>query len=70
MIKFVADRPGHDLRYAVDSSKLRGLDWEPRVNFEDGLRQTIEWYLSHKNWWQGVLSGDHLSFYERHYLKR
>ena len=56
LITFVADRPGHDLRYAVDASKIqRELGWMPRESFATGLRKTVAWYLDHQAWWQGIL---------------
>ncbi len=55
-IAFVEDRPGHDRRYAVDPSRARAdLGWRPRVGFEAGIRQTVEWYLAHRHWWGGIL---------------
>lgn len=55
-ISFVADRPGHDLRYAIDCSKVeRELGWSPRETFESGLEKTVRWYLEHRDWWQGIL---------------
>ncbi|MEO8564268.1 MAG: dTDP-glucose 4,6-dehydratase [bacterium] len=58
LITFVADRPGHDLRYAIDASKItRELGWTPRETFESGLRATIRWYLEHRQWWERVRSG-------------
>jgi len=58
LITFVTDRPGHDLRYAIDSSKLRGeLGWRPRWTFQEGLRATVRWYLENRNWWERVQSG-------------
>ncbi|MFN0052956.1 MAG: dTDP-glucose 4,6-dehydratase [Planctomycetales bacterium] len=58
LIHFVKDRPGHDRRYAIDSSKLRReLGWQPTVSFEEGLKRTVEWYLSHQEWVRGVTSG-------------
>ncbi len=54
LIQSVADRPGHDRRYAVDTSRLRALGWTPRWEFEQGLRQTVEWYRAHTNWWQEI----------------
>lgn len=58
LIAFVADRPGHDKRYAIDASKIaRELGWRPQENFESGLRQTIEWYLENREWWERVRSG-------------
>ena len=57
-IRYVTDRPGHDLRYAIDASKIkRELGWEPRVTFEAGLRRTIEWYLTNQSWWQPLRAG-------------
>jgi dTDP-glucose 4,6-dehydratase len=58
LITFVPDRPGHDLRYAIDSTKVRTeLGWIPRYSFEGGLRETIAWYLEHRTWWERVRSG-------------
>jgi dTDP-glucose 4,6-dehydratase len=58
LIAFVADRPGHDLRYAIDASKIMTeLGWEPRETFESGLRRTIEWYLANRSWWERIRSG-------------
>ncbi|MCL2048523.1 MAG: dTDP-glucose 4,6-dehydratase [Defluviitaleaceae bacterium] len=58
LIKYVTDRPGHDLRYAIDPSKIsRELGWLPKTSFDDGLRQTIDWYINNRGWWENVLSG-------------
>jgi dTDP-glucose 4,6-dehydratase len=58
LIEFVTDRPGHDQRYAIDSSKIASeLGWRPRHNFDDGLRATVRWYLDHHGWWERVMSG-------------
>jgi dTDP-glucose 4,6-dehydratase len=60
LISFVADRPGHDRRYAIDAGKMkRTLHWEPEVSFEEGLRQTVLWYLNHQAWCDAILKGDH-----------
>ena len=60
LITFVEDRPGHDQRYAIDTTKIKNeLGWEPDVNFEEGLRNTVKWYLDNKAWWERVLSGDY-----------
>ncbi|TVQ85846.1 MAG: dTDP-glucose 4,6-dehydratase, partial [Micavibrio sp.] len=60
LITHVADRPGHDRRYAVNCEKLKtGLGWSPQHNFESGLRQTVEWYLENKRWWQSILDGSY-----------
>jgi dTDP-glucose 4,6-dehydratase len=58
LVTFVADRPGHDLRYAIDASKLGAeLGWKPRETFESGLRKTVEWYLANRSWWERIRSG-------------
>ena len=58
LIDFVADRPGHDLRYAIDAGKISSdLGWEPRETFESGLRKTVEWYLANRGWWERIRSG-------------
>lgn len=60
LITFVADRPGHDERYAIDASKLANqLNWQPKETWQSGLRKTVEWYLNNPQWWQRVLSGDY-----------
>ncbi len=68
LITFVKDRPGHDRRYAIDSTKLRqALDWRPEESFESGLRKTIEWYLEHQAWVDRVKRGDYQSWIKEHY---
>jgi dTDP-glucose 4,6-dehydratase len=68
LITFVKDRPGHDRRYAIDSTKLRhALDWRPEESFESGLRKTIEWYLKHQEWVDRVKRGDYKSWIKEHY---
>ncbi len=58
LITFVKDRPGHDFRYAMDFSKLRdSLGWEPEVSFEEGIEKTVDWYLTHRDWWEAILDG-------------
>ncbi|MDC0664163.1 dTDP-glucose 4,6-dehydratase [Marinobacter sp. SS21] len=60
LITFVDDRPGHDVRYAIDAAKIKDdLDWVPEETFESGLRKTVQWYLSNETWWSRVLSGDY-----------
>jgi dTDP-glucose 4,6-dehydratase len=72
LIQPVADRPGHDRRYALDTAKLRGLGWTPQVPFADGLRRTIEWYLQHEWWWRPIVDGDPAfrAYYETQYERR
>ena len=68
LITFVNDRPGHDLRYAIDASKLnRALGWRPSVTFEEGLSKTIDWYLNSKNWLDNVTSGSYQNYYKSQY---
>jgi len=70
LISFVKDRPGHDLRYAIDCSKLeKELGWQPLESFESGLSKTIQWYLDHPGWVERVKSGDYLKWVEQHYSK-
>jgi dTDP-glucose 4,6-dehydratase len=71
LIQYVQDRPGHDRRYALDSSKIRReLGWSPLVSFEDGIRKTIEWYSSNSEWLDHARSGEYRNYYERHYNRR
>ena len=68
LITFVKDRLGHDRRYAIDASKIcRELGWEPQVTVEEGLRQTIDWYLKHPQWWQPLMSEEYQDYYEKVY---
>jgi len=71
LIKYVKDRPGHDLRYAIDASKAKEhLGWSAQVPFETGIRETIDWYLSNDSWLQSVQSGEYRSFFDRWYKDR
>ncbi len=68
LVRHVKDRPGHDRRYAIDCSKIeRELGWRPSVPFEEGLRETVQWYQTNKTWVDGVRSGEYLKYYERQY---
>ena len=71
LIKFVADRPGHDLRYALDSSKIRSeLGWKPKETFKSGLRKTVKWYLNTTEWVNAVKTGEYMKWIERNYADR
>jgi dTDP-glucose 4,6-dehydratase len=71
LMNYVKDRPGHDRRYALDSSKIqRELGWSPKVSFEEGLRRTIDWYQTNSRWLDHARSGEYRNYYDRHYTKR
>jgi len=71
LIRYVADRPGHDRRYAMDASRLKAdLGWSPARAFEEGLAATIAWYREHREWWERVRSGAYRDYYERQYGRR
>lgn len=71
LITYVADRPGHDARYAIDARKaMTELGWRPLTNFSDGLRHTVEWYLSHRQWLDDIVSGEYLDYYKKMYSNR
>jgi dTDP-glucose 4,6-dehydratase len=71
LVRFVKDRPGHDRRYAIDARKAQGeLGWAPHRRFEEGLAGTVRWYVEHRGWWERVISGEYLRYYERQYGER
>lgn len=71
LITFVKDRPGHDLRYAINPTKIKKeLGWEPKTGFEDGIKKTIKWYLDNKEWWGEIISGEYQNYYEKMYGNR
>ena len=71
LIRSVADRPGHDRRYAIDFSKVkRELGWTPTVSFEEGIDRTVEWYQNHREWWKKIKTGEYLDYYKRMYQDR
>jgi dTDP-glucose 4,6-dehydratase len=71
LITFVKDRPGHDLRYAINTAKInRELGWTPQESFATGLQKTIDWYLENRDWWERVRSGDYQNYYETQYNQR
>jgi dTDP-glucose 4,6-dehydratase len=67
LIKPVADRPGHDRRYAISADKLSALGFRPRRRFEDAIRATIDWYRTHESWWRPIKSGEFRAYYEKQY---
>jgi len=68
LLRFVADRPGHDRRYAIDAGRMqRELGWSPSVSFEEGIRETVQWYLDHQEWWTRVMTGEYQEYYQRNY---
>ena len=71
LIHFVKDRPGHDLRYAIDPPKMeKELGWKPVYTFDKGIKETIDWYLSNKDWWEPIVNGDYQHYYETMYKDR
>ncbi len=71
LIRYVTDRPGHDRRYAINFSKIgKELGWRPLVSFEEGIRQTIDWYQRHQEWWKKIKTGEYLEYYDRMYGNR
>ena len=71
LITYVKDRPGHDRRYAIDASKInKELGWAPSVTFEEGLSETIDWYLANEEWLNHVTSGDYQNYYSSQYAHR
>lgn len=71
LIEFVTDRPGHDRRYAIDPTKIHNeLGWLPATKFNDGIKKTIDWYLTHKSWWEKIISGEYQNYYEKMYKNR
>ena len=71
LIRFVTDRPGHDMRYAIDPTKIETeLGWKPKYNFDTGIEQTIQWYLDNQDWWKNILSGEYSSYFDKMYGNR
>ncbi len=71
LIQYVTDRPGHDMRYAIDPTKIHDeLGWEPTTRFDDGIKKTIDWYLNNKPWWEKIISGEYQNYYEKMYAGR
>ena len=71
LITYVADRKGHDMRYAIDPTKIHNeLGWLPETKFEDGIKKTIQWYLDNREWWETIISGEYQNYYEKMYSNR
>ncbi|MGD8684732.1 MAG: dTDP-glucose 4,6-dehydratase [Chloroflexota bacterium] len=70
LVRTVPDRPGHDRRYALDGTRLRGLGWEPQVSFETGIALTVDWYAGHREWWEPIKSGEWNDYYQAQYAWR
>ena len=71
LITYVKDRPGHDLRYAIDATKIHEeLGWAPMMQFDTALADTVAWYLEHKDWWQAIMSGEYLKYYDQNYSSK
>jgi dTDP-glucose 4,6-dehydratase len=70
LLRRVDDRPGHDRRYSIDTTKMRALGWTPQTPFEEGLALTVSWYREHRGWWEQIKSGDYREYYERQYADR
>ena len=71
LITYIKDRPGHDLRYAIDAKKINSeLGWSPSVSFEEGLSKTIDWYLNNAEWLKNINSGEYQNYYNKHYKKK
>ncbi len=71
LISYVTDRPGHDMRYAIDPAKIHGeLGWSPTTTFDEGIKKTIRWYLENQSWWEKIINGDYQNYYEKMYQNR
>lgn len=71
LITHVGDRKGHDMRYAIDPTKIHNeLGWLPETKFEDGIKKTIQWYLDNRGWWEIIISGEYQNYYEKMYSNR
>ncbi len=70
LVRHVEDRAGHDRRYSLDTAKLRALGWAPQKSFEEGIAETVAWYLAHRSWWEPIKSGEYREYYERQYAAR
>ncbi|MEE0639872.1 MAG: GDP-mannose 4,6-dehydratase, partial [Acutalibacteraceae bacterium] len=71
LITHVKDRAGHDLRYAIDPTKIHNeLGWSPETTFDDGIKKTVDWYMNNKQWWEDIINGEYQNYYEKMYSNR
>jgi len=70
LIEHVTDRPGHDFRYSLASTKLEGLGWKAQTGFDEGMERTVSWYRDNAAWWESIRSGDYREYYERQYGRK
>jgi len=70
LITFISDRPGHDRRYSLNTRRIRKLGWKPSVNFDEGLRKTVAWYMKNEDWWRAIKSGSFRRYYRKLYARR
>ena len=71
LITYVTDRLGHDMRYAIDPTKIHDeLGWEPTTLFDEGIKKTVKWYLENKSWWENIISGEYQNYYKKMYSDR
>ena len=71
LITHVKDRAGHDLRYAIDPTKIHNeLGWSPETTFDEGIKKTVDWYMNNKQWWEDIINGEYQNYYEKMYSNR
>lgn len=71
LIRYVKDRPGHDMRYAIDPTKIKNeLGWYPETTFDEGIKKTVDWYLANRSWWESIVNGEYMNYYEKMYGNR
>jgi dTDP-glucose 4,6-dehydratase len=70
LIQPVKDRAAHDVRYALDAEKLGALGWEPQITFDQGLEETVRWYVDNEDWWRPIKAGDYREYYHKQYVER
>ncbi|MGC9326116.1 MAG: GDP-mannose 4,6-dehydratase, partial [Candidatus Hinthialibacter sp.] len=70
LITYVDDRPGHDFRYSIDSSKIKSLDWQPQISLQEGLFKTVDWFKKNQKWWREIKKTDYKNYYKTQYGRR